>query len=71
MLTICVVLLLYGGQATDVLRMGTALTGPVAGVLFLHPGERHFTARSSRRETVDPGRPGGRGDRAGPGAGRG
>ena len=29
------VLLLYGGQATDVLRMGTALTGLVAGVLFL------------------------------------
>lgn len=50
-LTICVVLLLYGGQATDVLRMGTALTGLVAGVLFLHSGERHFTARSSRRET--------------------
>jgi lysylphosphatidylglycerol synthetase-like protein (DUF2156 family) len=50
-LTICLVLVLFGGQATDVLRMSTALVGLLAGVLLLHTGERHFTARSSRRET--------------------
>jgi len=50
-LTVCLVMLLFGGQATDVLRMSTALVGLAAGVLTLHTGQRHFTARSSRRET--------------------
>jgi lysylphosphatidylglycerol synthetase-like protein (DUF2156 family) len=50
-LTVCLVMLLYGGQAIDVLRMSTALVGLAAGVLALHTGERHLTARSSRRET--------------------
>ncbi len=50
-LTVCLVMLLYGGQAIDVLRVGTALVGLVAGVLLLHTGERHLTAPSSRRET--------------------
>ncbi len=49
-LTVCLVMLLYGGQAIDVLRMSTALVGLAAGVLVLHTGERHLTARSSRRE---------------------
>ncbi len=50
-LTICLVMVLFGGQAIDVLRMSTALVGLLAGVLLLHSGERHLTARSSRRET--------------------
>jgi phosphatidylglycerol lysyltransferase len=43
--------MLYGGQLQDVLRMGTALVGLLAGALFLHTGERQLVARSSRRET--------------------
>jgi phosphatidylglycerol lysyltransferase len=49
--TICVVMLLYGGMALDVLRLSTALVGLAAGVLLLHTGDHHLTARSSRRET--------------------
>jgi len=50
-LTICIVMLLYGGMVLDVLRLTEALIGLAAGVLLLHTGERHLTARSSRRET--------------------
>ena len=50
-LTICVVMVLYGGMALDVLRLTEALIGLAVGVLLLHTGERHLTARSSRRET--------------------
>ena len=50
-LTICVVMVLYGGMALDVLRLTEALIGLAAGVVLLHTGERHLTARSSRRET--------------------
>lgn len=50
-LAVCLVAMLYGGQLQDVLRMGTAVVGLLAGALFLHTGERQLVARSSRRET--------------------
>jgi lysylphosphatidylglycerol synthetase-like protein (DUF2156 family) len=49
--TICIVMVLYGGMVLDVLRLSAALIGLAAGVLLLHTGARHLTARSSRRET--------------------
>ena len=50
-LTLCLVAMLYGGQLQDVLRLGTALVGLLAGALFLHTGERQLVAHASRRET--------------------
>jgi len=47
----CLVLLLYGGQLQDWLRLSCALVGLLIGVFVLHQGERHLSAPSSRRET--------------------
>ena len=49
--TLCLVALLYGGQLQDVLRMSTALVGLLAGVLFVHRGDRGIHLHASRHET--------------------
>lgn len=49
--TLCLVALLYGGQLQDVLRLSTALTGLLAGVVLVHRGDRRMQVHASRHET--------------------
>lgn len=49
---VCVVMLLYGGQVQDVLRLSCAFVGFVAGLVILRRHDHDLTPhRSSRRET--------------------
>ncbi len=48
---LCLVALLYGGQLQDALRMSTALVGLLAGVAFVHRGDRGIHLNASRHET--------------------
>ena len=49
--TLCLVALLYGGQLQDVLRLSTAVIGLLAGVVFVHRGDRRIQVHASRHET--------------------
>lgn len=49
--TLCLVALLYGGQLQDVLRLSTALVGLLAGVVFVHRGDRRIHVHATRHET--------------------
>jgi lysylphosphatidylglycerol synthetase-like protein (DUF2156 family) len=51
LLAVDVVMLLYGGQIEDVLRLAFTVVGILVGGLVLHRGPQHLTLRSSRQET--------------------